>query len=439
MKNKQFVDDWEKLSMSEETKNRIFKKIKQKTNESTQKTKRNLGVILRKPAVVIAMMICFTMIVSAVTIIYNRVYIPFVGFVEEAGYEIYCTPETVKLGNAVVETVVRAKKDGVNTLSVIITGMDDKNLKVVTENYGEFIAVIKKDYYHQNNRYDLGFSIENFPEINEFTLINNGKSIDIKLEKSKLENMYVVENGEIKINLYQLSSKSKLFAVGIEENYFDTQYMFGIGQLIPEKYVNDAGITGYNFPEDIECINKSLYLDNITMYDENGKEQKVGWGGEVVFAGFDSMMFFGKEMPDNISKMTINSIHGQFDFYHTNGIYSDVDLPVPADNDEIVFDGGLVIYDHNGLTAVIDSISRKGNEITITGPGAVYIGYGNEKMAYTNINWYCEGGKPKGGGYNFETGISQSCMQLPESAETIKLKIAVIDYKINGNWEIDFN
>ena len=73
--------------------------LNQETN-FTQKTGQS-RLILRKPAVIVALIVCFTMLVSAAAAIYQMQYIPFKGFVAGGEYEVYYTPEILKFDNPV--------------------------------------------------------------------------------------------------------------------------------------------------------------------------------------------------------------------------------------------------------------------------------------------------------------------------------------------------
>ena len=87
-------------------------------NQESNKNK--IRWIVRKPAAIIALMVCFTMLVSATVMIYQTQYVPGKGFIDGGEYEVYYTPEIIAFKNqATIETITRVKSGNTSELSII--------------------------------------------------------------------------------------------------------------------------------------------------------------------------------------------------------------------------------------------------------------------------------------------------------------------------------
>ena len=190
----------------------IKNKFEEKTGVQLERKTSKIKLDFRKPVIIIALIVCFTMIISAAVIISNQQkYIPFKGFVDMGEYEVFYTPEILKLGNtAVVETVTRVKYGKTNELSIIITDTLDSNLKIITEKHGEFKLTPVQNYnyssygtmgkfqFHDEGGYaSYGYFIKDFPEINEFTLVSGDNSVEVKLAPSNPNDVLTAEDSGV--------------------------------------------------------------------------------------------------------------------------------------------------------------------------------------------------------------------------------------------------
>jgi hypothetical protein len=416
--------------------------LSQEVNENSAKNKfpqktDKVRLILWKPAAIIALMICFVMLASATAvIIYQTQYIPSKGFVE-GDYEIYYAPEVLKFENlATVETITRVKDGKSSELSIIITDMLDKNIKITTEKHGEFNLTPVQDYNYSsygtlgkfqfNNEGDYssyGYFIENFPDVNEFTLVNNGESIEVNLVKSNSNDVLTAEDSGVTMRFYNMSKGSKVLAYEISGNNIDLGKIFGYGSI----EVNGQ-------------IYKMAYGTNLELgpgtqafrlYDENGNKIFLnGYDHSKGPDGLSTVMFLRTGRDEKISKMEVDYIGGSINPVNP-AITSIGDIPVPADGEEIIFDDGLLLYDSNGLISKLTYIKREGNNILVY-TDTEYIGEDIENIDIY-INWNGILGSRMGG------WTGNTWFEINGDEEFIKLYINAIYYKINGNWEINFN
>jgi len=417
----------------------IKRKIEEKTGVQFNQNNENENEmfkpvrILRKPAAIIALMICFVMLASAAAaVIYQTQYIPLKGFVEsgEGEYEVYCTPEILKLGkNATVETVTRVKDGKTSNLSIIITDTLEQNIKIITEKHGEFNLTSVIDYryssfgtmtaysFEKDGGYtSYGYYIQNFPDINEFTLVSGNQSIEVKLVPSNSGGVVITENSGVKIKSYSMSKGSKVFAYEIYENNCDFAKILGTEFLYYETLELGSGAGTFK------------------LYDENGNKIFLnGYDSNIGPDGLSTVMFLRTGRGDKISKMAVDSIRGSINTSMLRNNSSIEDVPVPADGEEIIFDGGLLLYDSNGLICKAESVTRKGNEVTIY-TNTEYTGEYIDNIENIDIymNWRSGLGVRVGGWMEFTT------FSINGNEEFIKLYMDGINYRVNGNWEIIF-
>ena len=400
--------------------------LNQKTNKISNKTNK-LRFILVKPAAIIALMICFVMLASATAvIIYQTQYIPGKGFVE-GDYEVYYTPEILKFKNqATVETITRVKNGKSSELSIIITDTLDKNIKIITPKNGEFELIPTVDYnyssfgtlgkYQFNNEggySSYGYCIKDFPDINEFILVNNGEEIDINLVKSNSDDVLTADDSGITMKFYNMSKGSKVIAYEMKENNYDIWKLFS----------GSSGFLGGNI---------ELGAWAFKLYNGNGNEIKYnGYDYSGAPNGLGVTMFLRIESEKSISKMEINNVMVTIDMYNND---NGVDIPVPKDGEEIVLNDKLLLYDYNGLTSELTSVTRKGNEITIY-TKTEYNGEDIENIdSIDNIYMWFRGelgGKMDGPGFQSLT--------INGDEEFIYIRPSAVRFSINGNWEINFD
>jgi hypothetical protein len=416
----------------------IKRKIEVKTGVQLNQNNENEAFkpvrILRKPASIIALMICFVMLASAaVAVIYQTQYIPGIGFVE-GDYEIYYTPEILTFDNkATVETITRVKEGKSSELSIIITDMLHQNIKIITEKHGEFNLTPVIDYRYSSfgtlNKYSFdneggyssyGFFIKNFPDINEFTLVNNGESVDVKLVPSNPEAVLIAEDSGISVRFYSMSKGSKVLAYEIYED--KSNFLNPMTGMIEGQTID---VVPYR------NIELGPGLQAFRLYDENGNKIFLnGYDSRKGPDGLSEIMFLRVEQGKKISKIEVDYVGGSIStpFMVMTSIG---DIPVPADGEEIFFDDGLLLYDSNGLISKLTYIKRERNNILIY-TDTEYIGEDIENIDIY-INWNGILGSKMGG------WTGNTWFEINGDEEFIKLYIKAVYYKINGNWEINFN
>ena len=403
-----------------------------KTAITANQTKRMS--IKRFALIAAALMFSLTMIVSAVAVLYQIQYIPSQGFVENGEYEVYYTPEILTLGNyATVETVTRVKKGDTSELSIIITDTLDKNLKIITENHGEFNLTPTIDYHYssfgtmgkfqfsnEGGYSSYGYFIKDFPEINEFTLVNGNELAEVKLAPSNPDDVLTAEDSGVSVRFYRMSKGSKVLAYEMYENNFDTKKILEM-DFPPYKTVELSG----------DWVNSPYKL-----YDENGKQIRLnGLHYSKGPDGLSTIMFLRIGRNEKISRISIENIWSTINMYTFVGMYNNdgAYIPVPADGEELIFDDGLLLYDKNGLTSKLTSVTRKGNELIIY-TDTEYDG--NDFENHENIENI----------YMWFTGLLGSMMSGPGfqaltiegDEDSIKIFATSLRYYINGNWEIIF-
>jgi len=417
----------------------IKNKFEEKTGVRPNRKPSRIQLSLRRPAVAIALMACLTMLVSAaaVAVIYKVQYVPHEGFVEGGEYEIYYTPKILKLGDtAVVETITRVKKGGTSELSIIITDTLDQNIKIKTEKHGEFELTPARDYmyssfgtlgkyqFHNEGGYSsYGYFVKDFPEINEFTLVSGGESAEVGLLPSNPDDVLTAEGFGVSMRFYSMSRGSKVLAYEMTENNFDV-----VGKTVIKN-------TYYNF-----LTSKTVELTDsrfaFRLYDEKGN--KIGlngfdYSGSPDGAGFIMFLRIGRD--EKIGRIEIERVTVSIDAHILN-IHID-DVPIPADGEEIVFDGGLPLYDENGLKCTIGSITRKGDEFTVFS-NTEYTG--KDIANIENIeNMHIMLGSRENGINGKMFGFGRDTFKMEENKESVRLYLDAIRYSVKGNWEIIFN
>ena len=400
-------------------------------------------MIWRRPAAVVAIIACFAMVISAAAIMLRQQYIPSLGFVESEGYEIYYTPEILQLGEyATVETVMRVKDGKKSELSIIVTDMLDANLKITTENHGEFELIPKIDYgysslgtlgkfqfYNEGDYSSYGYLVENFPEINEFTLVCGEKSVQVQLVPNDSNEVLTAENSGVRIKFYSMSKGSKVLAYEIEDSNLDMTFPISDSKSVamPAK---TAELQPWAF---------KLYGENGNEIEYNGYHNNIGPNGTQI-------LFLRTNPEEKISKITVESVNIHINTLPMSIFFEDglphatpefgINIPVPADGEKTVFDnGGLAIFEVDDLTGKIESVERKGNELTF------YTKMEYDELLYKNvaemyISLTAEGEKLDRGtisGPGFDT------FKYKQLDDQVKLFMTGINYVVNGNWEITFD
>ena len=97
-----------------------------------------------------------------------------------------------------IDSVQRVKHQFSNDLWIVLTDAADSNLTVITKEYGEFNieplqALSENDYQ---------YLIKDFPEINEFIIMNGGNAVDVTLEQYNY-------SGDYDPSAYRLSDHNK--------------------------------------------------------------------------------------------------------------------------------------------------------------------------------------------------------------------------------------
>jgi len=165
-------------------------------NMSIVKPKKKLA-LKRRILIIAATFVCFTLIVSAAYLVpkYDFLYVEISGsFIDLDGNvtsieieldQLYVTPGVLNLNeNTKVDSAMRTKFGGMlrenpGQLRVILTGVSDQDIKIITKEHGEF----EPDDILQLDGSDYQYLFIDFPEINEFILVNGDDSVEVVLEQ----------------------------------------------------------------------------------------------------------------------------------------------------------------------------------------------------------------------------------------------------------------
>jgi len=448
MFDKNLTEEYKNKKMPEDIKNNILESMNAyKTTSPAKKIKS----VRRYVLVYAAVFISLAVLVSAAVVYGNMQYVPGKGFVEEGKYEVYATPEIIQFGDAIIETVMRIQEGDKSELAIIITDNRNnfspdnykKDLTVTTPD-GQIYTVAKcdnpepepKDGTVQISSNFLRIIFPDFPAVNEFVISENGASVNISL----IENGFDVETGDtgtfgiteqngITIMMKQLTKGSKIIAYQLEDNNLDFDYLFG----------------------ERNYFHKRFRLYNIELYDEAGNNcTETGYSGSGTYdyknKFYDNVLILPKRPEGKIIKMShnqdfpyigVSAENINFEKDSDKMIFADVEIPTPADGEETVYDDGLIIYNHKGLTCTLESISRKGKEVTVT-TNTKYTGENSENIETLFVRWiHSDSINISGGG-----GIDGNCettFKIAGDEEFIKLRIYNVNYSVKGNWEIYFN
>lgn len=408
MFNKDLISEYKNKKMPDDLKSGILETMREQKAPAKPRF-----AVKRRVLAYAAVFMSLILVVSAAAVIYNNTqpqYIPFKGFVENDGsYEVYYTPEVLSLGDARIETVTRTKAGDSHELSIIMTNLPDGNLKIITENHGEFDITPSVMY----GDYNYAYYIQNFPDINKFVLSCGGYSTEVKLEPSNPDDVIIAEDSNATLKFYHMSKGSKFAAYDIDERNFDTEKILGA------------------------AYDKRILLGAVKMYDADGNvSEDTGWRGNVEMSGKNSVIFMDFMPNDELWKLTeARKLITDNMSVHINilDVCADEYIPVPADGEEIIFDGGLVIYERNGLVVTAKSVSRRGNKLNVW-TDAQYTGAGSENIRDIQVNWYYDS-TVNGGGH--ADGGTINKFDIANGTEQVLMKIWSIDYDVNGSWEVN--
>ena len=193
---------YKNIKMPEDMKMNILENVR----ESKPKKKVSLK---RRIIIIAATFTCLVILVSA-GLLYNPMYNygAFSAsitdedgntvFVDVEIEEFYLAPQILYLNEKTkVDSVTRTKfvGDGIseNQLDIVLTDVTDTDIKIITKEHGEFEESFMFSLQRKN---DYSYTFLEFPEINEFTIVNGENSVDVILEPY---------NGEIDGNKFKLS------------------------------------------------------------------------------------------------------------------------------------------------------------------------------------------------------------------------------------------
>ena len=432
MFNKDLTEEYKNKKMPDDIKSNILENM-HNAKPPVKYSFSNLS-IKRRILIYAAVFVSLIVVVSAAAIVYNNTqYIPFRGFVE-GDYEIYATPEILPLGSATIETVMRAKNSESSELSIIILNMYEENIKIVTEDYGEFDAAPITIYGSRSNN---GYYIKDFPEINEFTIVNGNNSTEVKLELNDFQNVTVLDDFGVNLKYHNISKSSKILAFDIIENNFDIEKILGVPDVAPRQIELSSG-NGYYLTEN-EAF-KTAFINEFRLYNADGNEYpSQDFIASTMPSGLGSLIFFDKKPEEPIGKVIIDSILVRIECFSAN-IYADEYIPIPDDGEKIIFDDGLIIFNHNGLICTVYSVSRQKDEISVVSL-TEYNGENSENISdiYINIKWSKDWRGSGGGVWIDEKRFEENSFEIDKDETQIKMKMTGLHYTVNGNWEINFN
>ena len=442
MFDKNLINEYKNKKMPGDIKNNIYENM-----QSFKPSVKYNFSFKRRILIYAAVFMSLVLIVSAAAIVYNNTqYVPFKGFVEGGDYEIYATPEIIEFGDAIIETVMRIQEGEKSELVIILTSEYYltpehiyKNLKVTTPD-GKIYTI--EDNGIMSSAV-LRMKIPDFPAVNDFAISVSNISANISLVKNGLDNEtgdegsfgFIEKNG-LSFKMKQLTKGSKILAYEIKEEIIDLDYLFG------EKnpFIKDLRLIGINvYDEAGNNCTSTGYSGSGYGADDNILILRDRPEGKITKVSFDTDLPIVRVWTYDDGIEYVKDDNGVYYLLYNDEnkiIYSDVEIPIPADGDEIIFEDGLVIYDHNGLTCTLESVLRENNEINII-TYTEYIGEGNEYIwEYgIDIGWISDWP------YSGVSGSGRNNFKIEGTEESIKLIMSSINYRIagTGNWEIDFN
>jgi hypothetical protein len=415
-------------------------------------------------AIIAATFACLAMIVSAAAIINNMRYVPLIGFTDE-DYAVYSIAEAIELGGGIVmETAMRVRnaETGQNNFMMIITSRTygERDNPPDLREFEELTAVaadgtehiLKSNGYATASRplvegeldgiyvYDVSFefSHDDFPDINEFSISTAGGSFltEVAFTEDAYMGLYghTEENG-VSIVVRQAAENSRVIVYKIDDRNFDLNDLFGEGQPFFSR-TSSAGII---------------------IYDESGNAlgSAAEWGGSPFY--YDYILLLD-ERPEKISKAEVMGVifdikdkiginHGKIDGFRQ--ICADFDIPVPEDGEKIEYAKPLAVYDRNGITAMINSIERDGENLIIENfQYDIYAGANADRILAFEANFQnsdsywrsMSGGGPNSwfgeGEYRRETTIRLTDENIKN--KSVRLALSGFSFAVLYDWKINF-
>jgi hypothetical protein len=429
-------------------------------NAAITKTKTNSIPWKRYILIVAAIMVVFTMVVSAVAIaynIYNEMYmLPGMGLFDGFNENVLAMPKVLEFGEGTIEMAMTYEQDGVRKFYMTIyaegggyTGkspekMDYQKLEILFSD-GTSIFPEGKPWAGGNRsegrdgtpaRYYFTYVYEydNFPDEHEFTLKNNaGMSTDITLAQIEPRTMRITDNGFKRVKIIPAAEGSRIFSHNVEV-------------INPSMAENAAKFVHYSIgcSWDEENLSKIIYKNGKTLdWHSSGS---TGWGIPVFAADENADYKFHIYGENNfaydfiggeIDKIIIRTLSANLTF---NDYSIKVNLPVPEKGELIEFDTPLKIADIYEFTVSISAIEREINNLIVYMSKDDISYSGNENISDISCSIVDSTGHGSCSGSSEEKYYYKQTIKIPNdhSGDTMEAYIPMLSYMIYGDWEIDF-
>jgi len=447
---------WEKIENALNTNNSV----------STQKTKKQSMPMKKFVLIAAAVMLSLTMLVSAVTVIYNiyndMYMLPGMGLFDGFNENVRAMPKVLEFGDTTIEMAMTYDKDGVNTFYMTIYGegggytdkrpekRDYENLEIIFQDGTSVLLESRpnssgnrsegRDGTPSGYYFMYDYEYENFPDECEFTLKNNkGTSTEVKLAPIEARTMKITDNGIKRVKIIPAAEGSRIFSHNIEiiepsvtENI--ATYMWYDINLVSWDDRPNYGI----FYKDGKVLTKCTaggmgIAAPIFAVDENADYKYHVWG-EI---SFDYDFIEGE-----IDKIIIKELGANllFDDYGFDYDLTKVILPLPEKGERFDYETPLEIAKIGEFIFSVDAIERERNNLLVYTSSGRCINYsGSEDISNINFSF---AGLGFTGGNSEEVNIYKyiHTIKIPEnhSGDTFETAINMIQYTIRGYWEIDF-
>ena len=430
---------WEKIENTLDAKNSV----------SARENKKQRMPMKRFVLIAAAIMLSFTMLVSAVTIaynIYNGMYmLPGMGLFDGFNDNVRTMPKVLEFGDATIEMAMSYDYgESCNFYMTIYAeggGYTNKrpekgdyeNLEILFSDGTSILLESKPSQYY----FMYDYEYENFPDECEFILKNNkGMSTEVKLAPIEARTMRITDNGLKRIKMIPAAEGSRIFSYNVEiitpsaaEN--EAKYAYYQCNLRSWDDVPDCGIF---YKNGTVLKNRSVStrgsLIPIFTTDEDA-DYKYYTSGELYFQS--------DYINSEIDKIIIREI-GVHLYSFGDRDLTKVILPVPENGERFDYDAPLEIAKIGEFTLYVDAIERNKNNLLIHTSSDRCMNYsGNEDISKITFSF---ANSRSSYTYNEDVNIYKyiHTIKIPENyfGDMFETAIFSIEYSIHDYWEINF-
>jgi hypothetical protein len=426
-----------------------------------------------------AVILSFSMLVSAVTIAYNiyagMYMLPNIGLFDGFNEDVRTMPQALEFGGATIEMAMTYERDGVNTLHMAIYGEgggnadkwpakdDYQNLEIIfsdgasvqltgeiyalgkrsSDQSGNYYSLMYKNAYEsfsheqkQNEQKQSGssyffvykYTYENFPHEQKFTVTNPaGMSTKVTLMPIEAKNIKITDNGLKRVKIIPAAEKSRIFSYNVE---------------VIQPSLAEKAATGIFYSIGSSWMDNSV--SEIIYKDGTAAKWTAPGGGTMVpiFAADENADYkyyiFGESYFDydfakaEIDKIKIRALDAHLTYNDDDSVK--INLPIPEDGERFDYETPLEIDIMDEFTLAVGAIERERNNLLVYTPNNGLSYSGSEDIYGISFTFADSSRSSR------ETDDVVYTIKIPEghSGDTLKTTIRVINYTIRGYWEVDF-